>query len=78
MQVYVEALRALDKKTKISTMPLAQLRTELNKQLLIIKYNTPLGEISFTPVGDVVQKDFYVSQIKMDKDGNNGKFVFIK
>jgi len=78
VQVYVEALKALDKKTKVSTMSLDKLRTELNKELLAGKYNTPLGEIYFTPVGDIVQKDFYVSQIKMDKDGNNGKFVFLK
>lgn len=78
LQVYVEALRALDKKTKISTMSVEQLRTALNKQLLTGKYDTPLGEISFTPVGDVIQKQFYVSVIKMDKDGNNGKFVFLK
>ncbi|MDZ8257947.1 ABC transporter substrate-binding protein [Nostoc sp. ChiQUE01b] len=78
VQVYVEALKELDKKTKISTLPLDKLRTELNKQLLAGKYNTPLGEIAFTPAGDVVQKEFYVAQIKMDKDGNTGKFVFIK
>ncbi|WP_375503804.1 ABC transporter substrate-binding protein [uncultured Nostoc sp.] len=78
VQVYVEALRALDKKSKISTLPLDKLRTELNKQILAGKYNTPLGEIAFTPVGDVIQKEFYVAQIKMDKDGNTGKFVFIK
>jgi branched-chain amino acid transport system substrate-binding protein len=59
-------------------MPIDKLRTELNKELLAGKYDTPLGKISFTPVGDIVQKDFYVSQIKMDKDGNNGKFVFLK
>ena len=78
VQVYVEALKALDKKTKVSTMPIDKLRTELNEELLAGKYDTPLGKISFTPVGDIVQKDFYVSQIKMDKDGNNGKFVFLK
>jgi branched-chain amino acid transport system substrate-binding protein len=78
VQVYVEALKALDKKTKVSTMPIDKLRTELNKELLAGKYDTPLGKIYFTPVGDIVQKDFYVSQIKMDKDGNNGKFVFLK
>ncbi|QLE48533.1 branched-chain amino acid ABC transporter substrate-binding protein [Nostoc sp. C057] len=78
VQVYVEALKELDKKTKISTLPLDKLRTELNKQILAGKYNTPLGEIAFTPVGDVIQKEFYVAQIKMDKDGNTGKFVFIK
>ncbi len=78
VQVYVEALKALDKKTKVSTMPLDKLRTELNKQLLAGKYNTPLGEISFTPAGEVIQKEFYVSQIKMDPSGTNGKFVFLK
>ncbi len=78
VQVYVEALTALDKKTKVSSLPLPQLRTELNKQILAGKYDTPVGEISFTPIGEVIQKDFYVAQIKMEKDGITGKFVFIK
>ena len=78
VQVYVEALKELDKKSKISTLSLDQLRTKLNKQLLAGKYDTPLGDIAFTPAGDVIQKEFYVAQIKMDKDGNTGKFVFIK
>ncbi len=78
VQVYVEALQALDKKTKVSSLPLPKLRDELNKNILALKYNTPVGEIYFTPIGEVVQKDFYVAQIKMDKDGNNGKFTFIK
>ncbi|NJR18991.1 MAG: ABC transporter substrate-binding protein [Calothrix sp. CSU_2_0] len=78
LQVYVEALQALDKKTKVSSLPLPQLRTELNKQILAGKYDTPVGEISFTPVGEVVQKDFYVAKIKMENDGNIGKFTFIK
>lgn len=78
VQVYVEALKVLNKKTKVNTMPLAQLRAELNKQILAGKYETPLGEIAFTPEGEVIQKDFYVSQIKMEPDGNNGKFAFLK
>lgn len=78
VQVYVEALKALDKKTDVSTMPLAQVRTELNKQVLAGKYDTPLGEIAFTPEGDVIQKDFYVAEIQMEPDGNNGKFAFLK
>jgi len=78
VQVFVEALNAVDKKTDISTMPLAQLRTELNKQLLAGKYQTPLGEIAFTPEGDIIQKQFYVAQIKMDADENKGKFAFLK
>ncbi|MCT7949062.1 ABC transporter substrate-binding protein [Ancylothrix sp. C2] len=78
VQVYVEALKEVDKKTDIKNLSLEELRVELNKQLLAGKYETPLGEISFTPVGDVVQKDFYVAQLKVDKDGKNGKFEFIK
>lgn len=78
VQVYVDALKALDKKTDVSKMPLTQLRTELNKQLLTGKYQTPLGDISFTPEGEILQKDFYVAQIKMNPDGNNGKFTYLK
>jgi len=78
VQVFVDALKAVNKKTALSKMPLNQLRTELNKELLIGKYDTPLGDIAFTPVGDVVQKDFYVAQLKVDADGNNGKFTFLK
>lgn len=78
VQVYVEALQALDRNTKLSTLSLPQLRTELNRQLLMGQYNTPLGEIAFTPEGEIVQKQFYVAQIKMEPAGNNGKFTFLK
>ncbi|AFZ02300.1 ABC transporter substrate-binding protein [Calothrix sp. PCC 6303] len=78
VQVYVEALNELDKKTKISTLQLPKIREDLNKQMLAGKYDTPIGEISFTPIGEIVQKDFYVAQIKMEKDGSAGKFEFIK
>lgn len=78
VQVFVESLKAINSQSKISQKPLAELRTNLNQQLLSGKYDTPLGEISFTPEGEVNQKDFYVAQIKMEADGNNGKFVFIK
>ena len=78
VQVYVEALQTLDKKSKVNKLQLPELRTQLNKQILVGKYKTPLGEISFTPIGEVVQKDFYVAQIKMEKDGSQGKFTFLK
>ena len=78
VQGFVEALKALDSKTKLSTLPLEQLRTKLNQQILAGKYNTPLGEIAFTPQGEIIQKQFYVAQIKMDSDGKNGKFTFLK
>ncbi|MEH2445815.1 MAG: ABC transporter substrate-binding protein [Nostoc sp.] len=78
VQVYVEALQALDKNSKVNKLQLPELRTELNKQILVGQYNTPLGEIGFTPIGEIVQKDFYVAQIKMAKDGSQGKFTFLK
>ncbi|MBD2515523.1 ABC transporter substrate-binding protein [Nostoc sp. FACHB-973] len=78
VQVYVEALQALDKKSKVNKLQIPELRTQLNQQILSGTYNTPLGEIGFTPVGEVVQKDFYVAQIKMEKDGSQGKFTFLK
>jgi len=77
VQVFVEALKAVDTKTKLSTLTLEQQRQELNKAILAGSYLTPLGEISFTPEGEINQKQFYVSQIKMDASGN-GKFEIIK
>ena len=78
VQVYVDALNAMDKKAKISDLPISQLRTDLNKQLLAGKYQSPLGEIAFTPEGEIIQKEFYVAQVAMSSDGNSGKFAFIK
>ncbi len=78
VQVYVEALQALDKKSPIKNLSLEQLRTDLNKQLLTGTYDTPIGIISFSPTGEVNQKDFYVAQMKVDADGKNGQFVYLK
>ncbi len=80
VQVFVEALKALASKggAKVSDRPIADLRVALNQQLLTGNYDTPLGTISFTPTGEIIQKDFFVAQIKMDADGNNGKFTFLK
>jgi branched-chain amino acid transport system substrate-binding protein len=50
----------------------------LNEQLLKGRYDTPLGEIAFTLEGEVLQKKFYVAQIKMDRNGTNGRFIFLK
>ncbi len=77
VQVFVEALKAIDQKTKVAQKPLADLRVAINTQLLTGKYDTPIGEIAFTPEGEIIQKDFYVAQIKMDPDGTTGKFVFL-
>lgn len=78
VQVFVDALKNVDQKAKIAQRPLGDLRVALNQQVLAGSYKTPLGEISFTPEGEIVQKEFYVAQIKMEPDGKNGKFTFLK
>src|SRR5256884_501057 len=82
IQVFVEALRALDKKSPLAKMDLATLRVELNKQLISGTYDTPLGEISFSTGpgmgGEIVQKQAYVAQIKMEPDRTKGTFAFVK
>jgi branched-chain amino acid transport system substrate-binding protein len=79
VQVMVEALSAVDKKTPIKDAKLADLRTAVNDQFLSgAKFQTPLGEISFDPDGEVQQSQFYVAQLKMDADGKNGEFTYLK
>jgi branched-chain amino acid transport system substrate-binding protein len=78
IQVFVEALKAVDQKNKISSLSLGQLREQLNQAILSGKYETVLGNISFTPEGEIVQEQFYVAQLKMDETGKNGKFTYLK
>jgi branched-chain amino acid transport system substrate-binding protein len=78
VQVFVESLKAIDTTAKITQKPLPDLRVALNQQLLKGKYDTPMGEISFTPEGEIVQKNFYVAQIKMNPEGTEGKFTYLK
>lgn len=78
VQVFVEGLKAINAKEKISGKPVEVIRTTLNDQLLTGKYQTPLGDISFTPEGEINQAQFFVAQIKMSPDGSTGKFEFLK
>lgn len=71
IQVMVKALKNPD----MSTLSSEQHREQLNKAILSGTYLTPLGEISFTPSGEINQKRFYVAQIKMTAEG--GKFEFL-
>ncbi len=79
VQVVVEALRKAEKDSgkKITAMDLAAARAELNKALRTGSYLTPVGEISITPEGEVDQKSFYVSKVKMNSDGKTGEFVLV-
>ena len=80
VQVFVEALKTVDSKTKLSGMQLDAIRQALNTQIRSgsAKYQTPLGEISIDTTGEINQKDTYVAQIKMNADGATGTFVFLK
>ncbi len=75
IQVIVEALKKVENRQSLS---LPELRQKLNDTILSQSYETPLGKISFTPEGEIVQSQFYVAQIEMDQTGENGKFKFIK
>ena len=80
VQVVVESLRKIEKDSgkKITDMDLAEVRVALNKALRAGSFVTPVGEISLTPEGEVVQKQFYVSTVKMNPDGKTGAFVLTK
>lgn len=79
VQVIVEALKAVNAKTPIAGMPIADLRKALNQQILSgAQVDTPLGPISLDPEGEVNQTQFYVAQVKMDADGKTGKFELVK
>ncbi len=78
VQVFVEALTAIDNIYGLDTLTIDQLRLALNTQILNGRYETPLGLISFTPTGEIVQDQFYVAQIQMNDDGQTGQFVFIR
>jgi branched-chain amino acid transport system substrate-binding protein len=77
IQVFVDALKSLDSKNKIANMSIDDLRVALNAEVHAGKYDTPLGAISFDKDHDLVQKDFYVAQIKMNPDGVTGTFNFL-
>jgi branched-chain amino acid transport system substrate-binding protein len=79
--VFTESLREMAKANKL-TGALEQIRVDLNKQILGGKYNTPLGDISFSPEGEINQKNFYVAQISMKRgatgDVFSGTFKYVK
>lgn len=77
VQSFVEALIAIDNEVGLDSLSLPELRAALNAQLRSMTFDTPLGPISYTEEGEIVQEQFYVAQIQMEEDGLNGSFVFI-
>ncbi|WP_297762404.1 ABC transporter substrate-binding protein [Thermosynechococcus sp.] len=78
VQVFADSLARLSQEKNLSELPLADLRQALNQEILKGVYETPLGEIRFTPQGEVLQRFFYVGQIEMSEEGQSGKFSLVK
>ena len=77
LQVVGEALRRLDRRQPLAGLSRAEARRALNAEILSGRYDTPLGEIRFTPEGEVIQKDFFVAQVRMDPGGRSGRFALL-
>lgn len=78
LQVIGEALVRLDQRQPLAGAPLAAARKELMGEILAGTYATPLGEIRFTPEGEVIQSQFSVAQVRMDPGGRTGRFALLK
>ena len=77
LQVVAEALQRLDKRQPLKTLTVAAARKALMDEILGGTYQTPLGEIRFTPEGEVIQKDFFVAQVRMNPGGRSGRFALL-
>ncbi|MEA5441430.1 ABC transporter substrate-binding protein [Cyanobium gracile] len=78
LQVIGEALVRLDQRQPLAGAPLAAARKQLMEEILAGTYATPLGEIRFTPEGEVIQSQFFVAQVRMDPGGRSGRFALLK
>jgi branched-chain amino acid transport system substrate-binding protein len=80
-QVVHEALARLQQQLPagktLAALPLPELRRRLRDTLLAGTYQTPLGELRFSPDGEVIQRDFSVARVSMAKDGRSGRFVLL-
>jgi branched-chain amino acid transport system substrate-binding protein len=77
LQVVAEALQRLDQRTPLKGLSVAAARKGLMDEILGGTYQTPLGEIRFTPDGEVIQNNFYVAQVRMNPGGRSGRFALL-
>jgi branched-chain amino acid transport system substrate-binding protein len=77
LQVVGEALQRLNAQRPLKGLTVAEARRALMDALLAGTYQTPLGDIRFTPDGEVVQKNFFVAQVRMNPDGRSGRFALL-
>ncbi len=78
LQVIGDALVRLDKRQPLKGATLTAARKALMEEILAGTYATPLGEIRFTPEGEVIQSQFFVAQVRMDPGGRSGRFALLK
>jgi branched-chain amino acid transport system substrate-binding protein len=78
LQVIGDALERLDRRRPLAGATVAAARRELMGEILSGTYATPLGEIRFTPEGEVIQSQFFVAQVRMDPGGRSGRFALLK
>ncbi|MCP9840316.1 ABC transporter substrate-binding protein [Synechococcus sp. J7-Johnson] len=76
-QVVAEALQRLNQRQPLAQLSLGEARKALMAELLGGQYDTPLGEISFSPDGEVLQQRFHVAQVRMQPDGRSGRFLLL-
>ncbi|MEY4430400.1 MAG: hypothetical protein RLZZ533_336 [Cyanobacteriota bacterium] len=77
LQVVGEALQRLNAQRPLNTLTVAEARKALMDAILAGTYQTPLGDIRFTPDGEVVQNNFFVAQVRMNPDGRSGRFALL-
>ena len=77
MQVIGEALARLDRRQPRKGLSVSQARRALMDEILGGTYQTPLGEIRFTPEGEVIQKNFFVAKVRMNAGGKSGRFSLL-
>lgn len=78
LQVIGDALVRLDQRQPLKGATLTNARKALMEEILAGTYATPLGEIRFTPEGEVIQSQFFVAQVRMDPGGRSGRFALLK
>ena len=77
-QVLFEAVQRLQRRGGFDGLSLGQARAALMDELLAGRYDTPLGPIHFQKDGELVQRKFYVAEVRMDPGGRTGRFALVR
>jgi branched-chain amino acid transport system substrate-binding protein len=77
-QVLFEAIQRLQRRGGLTDVSLGQARANLMDELLSGTYDTPLGQIGFSPEGEVLQQRFYVAEVRMAPGGRDGRFALVR